>query len=139
MKNYNEKHNEMRIEAIEKLIETIENGFNGYYCDLHNEAFNTDYYIIGREEAKRALKAYDVFEAIEVVQEYERVNFGEVYTNIADPEKLVNMLFYIIGDEIIGELYTACEEFSENWNEMASEETNEKLLECLKDYVIYNK
>lgn len=129
--NYNTKHNEMGAEALEKIIETLENGFTGYYCDLHNEVFNTDYYIIGTYKAKEALKEYDVFEAINVVQQYEKNNFGEVYTDISDPEKLVNMLFYIIGEEVVQELFTAYDE--DIWIENADEETNAKLIEMLKE------
>lgn len=128
----NEKHNSMREEAIEAIIEALEDGFDGYYCDLHNEVFNTDYYIIGTYKAKEALREYDVFDAIEKVMEYENDNFGEVTTELYDPEKLVNMLFYIIGDEIIGEMYEI-KAFSENWNNMADEETNAIIVEALKE------
>ena len=50
---YNKKHEEMKEQAIVDIIETLENGFDGYYCDLHNEVFNTDYYIIGTDKAKK--------------------------------------------------------------------------------------
>ena len=44
---YANKNNEYftREEALETLRETL-NGYNSYYCDLHNHAFNEDYYII---------------------------------------------------------------------------------------------
>ena len=102
---YNTKHNEMKIEAITDIIEALKNGYEGYYCDLHNEVFNTDYYIIGTYKAKEALKEYDVFEAIELVQNYEKDNFGEVYTELSNPEKLINMFYYIIGDDVIAEIF----------------------------------
>ena len=50
---YNKKHEEMKQEAIADIIEALENGFDGYYCDLHNEVFNTDYYVIGTYEARK--------------------------------------------------------------------------------------
>ncbi len=128
----NEKHNSMREEAVEAIIETLENGFDGYYCDLHNEVFNTDYYIIGTYKAKEALREYDVFDAIEKVMEYENGNFSEVTTELYDPEKLVNMLFYVIGDEIICEM-NDIEAFSDNWNDRADEETNAIIVEALKE------
>lgn len=129
--NINTKHNEMRAEAIEKIIETLENGFSGYYADLHNEVFNTDYYIIGTYKAEKALEEYGVFEAIRKVKEYEIDNFGELFTDIADPEKLVNMLFYIVGDEVIAEMnYIAI--FCDNWNAEADEETNAEIIEGIK-------
>ena len=132
---YNEKHEEMKAEAIEDIIETLENGFDGYYCDLHNEVFNTDYYIIGTEMAKDALREYDVFDAVELVQKYEKEQFGEVYTNLGNPEKLVNMLYYIIGDEVIVEM-NDIEEFNDNWNNRADDETNAIIIQKLKELEI---
>lgn len=129
---YNTKHEEMRKEAIADIIEALENGYEGYYCDLHNEVFNTDYYIIGTYKAKEALKEYDVFEAIEIVQNYENDQFGEVYTELSNPEKLINMLYYIIGDEVIGEMYEI-EEFEDKWNDEADEETNKAIIEKMKE------
>lgn len=120
-----------REEAINDIIECLENGYNGYYCDLHDEVFNTDYYIIGTHEAKEALKQYDVFKAIEEVKDYEEFNFGELTTDISDPEKLANMLYYIIGDDTISEMYKI-EEFNDNWDNVSDEETNEKIIEQLK-------
>ena len=128
---YNKKHNEMKAEAIEAIMEALEDGYSGYYCDLHNEVFNTDWYIIGTEMAKDALREYDVFDAIELVQEYEKFNFGEVYTELHNPEKLINMVYYIIGDEVIVEM-NEIEEFSDNWNNLSDDETNEKILEAMR-------
>ena len=128
---YNEKHAEMKQEAIESIMEVLENCYSGYYCDLHNEVFNTDWYIIGTEMAKDALREYDVFEAIELVQEYEKHNFGEVYTDMGNPEKLINMVYYIIGDEVIGEMNEIAA-FNDNWNELSDEETNAIILEEMR-------
>jgi hypothetical protein len=128
---YNMKHEQMKQEAIEAIVEALENSYCGYYCDLHNEVFNTDYYIIGTYEAKEALREYDVFEAIELVQNYEKTQFGEVYTDLSDPEKLINMVYYIIGDEVIGEMYEI-EEFNNNWDEFADEEINANIIEAMR-------
>ena len=132
MAYYNEKHAEMKQQAIADIIEALENGFNGYYCDLHNEVFNTDYYIIGTYQAKETLREYDVFEAIELVQTYEKGQFGEVYTDLSDPEKLVNMVYYIVGDEVIGEMYEI-KAFNDGWNDQADEETNEIIIKAMKE------
>ena len=128
---YNNKHLSMKEEAVEAIMEALE-GYSGYYCDLHNEVFNTDCYIIGNYEAKEALREYDVFEAIELVQEYEKNNFGEIYTDLSNPEKLINMVYYIIGDEVIAEMYKIAE-FEENWNNVADDETNAIILDAMKD------
>ena len=68
--------------------------------DLHHEVFNTDYYIIGRYEAKKWL-GDQVFNIIETIKEYEEFNFGEVNTDFSEAEKVVNMYVYIIGEEIV--------------------------------------
>ena len=127
------KHYEMKKEAIADIIECLENGYSGYYCDLHNEVFNTDYYIIGTWKAKEVLTEYDVFSAIEKVLDYEKSIFGEVYTDISDPEKLINMLYYVIGEEVIADMYDI-EVFNDNWNNCADEETNAAIIEELKKW-----
>lgn len=127
----NLKEKTMREEARERIIECLKEGYTGYYSDLHNEVFNTDYYIIGTYQAKKALEEYDIFEAIERVQTYEKENFGELYTDLSDPEKVINMLFYIIGEEVLWEMLEHSETLNENWDQRADEETNAKILEEL--------
>ena len=106
----NKKEQEMREEARAAIIEALKNGYSGYYGNLHDELFNTDYYIIGTYRAKEALREYDVIEALEKVWEYEKDNFGEIYTDLSDPERLINMLFYIIGEEVLFEMMEGIEE-----------------------------
>ncbi len=71
--------------------------------ELHHELFNTDYYIIGTYQAKEWLKEHNLctFEVCDYIKEYEMQNFGECYTDLSSPEKVVNMLTYIIGEELI--------------------------------------
>ena len=126
MNNYAKKTNRYftRIEALEEIKVVLEDNYNGCYADLHNEAFNMDYYVIGYAEAKKALEEYGVFEAIGVVREYEEFNFGEYYTDISNPEKLANMLWYIIGEEAMREI----ESITEHWNDKADDEINSEIL-----------
>ena len=72
------------------------------YEDLHHECFNTDYYIIGTYRAKKWLgdKASEV---INIIKEYEQDNFGEVSTDLSNPEKVVNMYAYIVGEQVVNE------------------------------------
>jgi len=126
------KEQRMREEAREAIIEALQEGYSGYYCDLHNEVFNTDYYIIGSYNAKKALEEYGVFEAIEKVQAYEKDNFGEVITDLSDPEKLVNALYYIIGEEELFQLVEEVEALNKNWNNVADEETNAAILAAIE-------
>ena len=130
---FNSKEKAMREEARAAIIEALKDGYSGYYCDLHNEVFNTDYYIIGTYQAKEALKEYDVFEALEKVQTYEKDNFGEVTTDLSNPEKLINMLYYIIGEEVLFEMMDGIEAWSENWDNQADEETNAEILKAIAE------
>jgi hypothetical protein len=77
--------------------------------DLHYHAFNTDYYIIGTYQAKEWL-GNKVFDVIEHIREYEDFHFGEVSTDFSDPEKIVNMYVYIIGEEIVADYLNELEE-----------------------------
>ena len=92
-----------------ELREYIKNNIDVFYCDeqdLHFKLFNEDYYIIGYYEADKWLKGHDVsvFEGIRFVQDYERENFGEDAVRTYDnAETLVNMIVYIIGEELIYE------------------------------------
>ena len=70
--------------------------------DLHYHAFNTDYYIIGTYKAKQWL-GDEVFDVINIIKEYEQLHFGEVSTDLSEPEKVVNMYTYIVGEEIVAE------------------------------------
>tara|TARA_B110000503_G_scaffold71840_1_gene111332 strand:- start:216 stop:551 length:336 start_codon:yes stop_codon:yes gene_type:complete len=70
--------------------------------DLHHHAFNADYYIIGTYQAKKWL-GEEVFNIIQIIKEYEQDSFGEVNTDFSDPEKVVNMYAYIIGDGIVND------------------------------------
>lgn len=123
---YNEQ--EMREQARDEIIEALRDGYNSYYCDLHSEVFNTDYYIIGTYQAREALKEYGVFEAIGKVQTYEKDNFGESYTDLSDPEKLINMLYYIIGEEVLYDMMDGIEAWDDNWNNIATDEANAEIL-----------
>ena len=104
----NFKKDEVTQYALERIHELKQTDMQGYNQlvedgDLHNEIFNTDYYIIGTYEAKQWLsdKAFDV---IDYIKEYEEDNFGEVTTDLGDPEKVVNMYVYILGEEILYEV-----------------------------------
>ena len=128
----NKKELEMRKEAREAIIEALRDGYTGYYCDLHHEVFNTNYYIIGTYKAKKALEEYGVFDAIEKVQTYEENIFDKVYTDLSDPEKLINMLYYIIGEEVLFEIMDGVEAWEDNWNNIATDETNAAILEAIE-------
>ena len=70
--------------------------------DLHHHAFNQDYYLIGRYQATQWL-GDQVFNVIDHIKEYEQSNFGEVSTDFSEPEHVVNMYAYIIGETVVQE------------------------------------
>lgn len=75
-----------------------------YLEDLHFRLFNEDYYIIGYYQGEQWLKKHNIsiFEGIRFVQDYERENFGDdAVRNYDNAETLVNMIVYIIGEELI--------------------------------------
>ena len=96
----------IKTELQEYIIEEMQNyNYNKIDTDLHDlhsDLFNTNYYIIGYYKCEQWLKHHNVniFDGINFVQEWENDNFGECkqYTNA---EELVNMIVYIIGEEIL--------------------------------------
>ena len=93
---FNDRLQEMKEYDKDDLDVKIRDG------ELHHEIFNTDYYIIGTYKAKQWLGA-DAFDAIAMIKDYELDNFGEVYTDLSNPEHVVNMVVYIIGEEIVAD------------------------------------
>ena len=69
-------------------------------AELHNELCNTGYFIIGRQKAIDFV-GDKAFQAMDIIKEYEQFNFGEVATDFCEPEKVVNMLAYIIGEQVL--------------------------------------
>lgn len=122
----------MRKEARQAIVERLENGYEGYLCDLHNEAFNMDYYVCYYDEAVSIL-GDKVYDAIGYIVDYEKENFGEVNTDFFDPCAVVNMLWYIIGEEELAEIFEGCDEYGELWNEEISETECKMLLAWLRD------
>ena len=97
---FNDSLEDYDKETLDKLIRDNE---------LHHEIFNTDYYIIGTYKAKQWLKD-EVFNVIDIIKKYENFNFGSVSTDLSDPEKVVNMYVYIIGEQIVYDYLNKLEE-----------------------------
>ena len=121
---------EMYDDAVMTLIETLENGGFDYYSELHNEAFNTDYYIVYTSSAINMFSSVsDVFEAIEKIVTYEEERLGEVNTRFENPVEVVNMLFYIIGEEVMHDA-KLWKEFPDN--DIEDEAVNERMVKILE-------
>lgn len=117
--------------AVDALIEMLD-GYTGYYCDLHHEVFNTDYYVVYTSDAKEFL-GDDCYDAIGRIVEYEQFNFGNVNTNLSEPTSVVNMMYYIIGEQVLTDInmYDIIGDV-----EVGDDEINNKLIAALKDYAI---
>lgn len=120
-------------EAIENIIEMLQD-YNGQVSELHNEVFNSDYYIIGYNSAENALLEYGVFKAINEVVSFEIENFGETITDTTDPEKVSNMLWYIVGYELLNDLesYRDYNDYYLNDDESESEKIRQILIDELQ-------
>lgn len=93
-------------EYVKEYVKDNINDFDINDEDLHHDLFNTDYYLIGYYKCEQWLKKHNisVFEGIRFVQDYERENFGDDAVRTYDnAEALVNMMVYIIGEEILSE------------------------------------
>ena len=101
----------------DEIIETMQDAEDysvNDFDELFNSMFNSDYYIIGRYEAAKALETYKndeevdgyktafdgVFGAIGLIEQYESDQFGQVSTPLGDPEQVANMVEYIQGETL---------------------------------------
>lgn len=97
----NKMYNGIKLDALEAIKEALEDGYTESWDDFHDEVFNKDYYVDSDREAMTHFRnADDVFWAIDKVRQYENNMYGEYYTDYASPKHMINMLYYIAGDEI---------------------------------------
>ena len=96
--------NQLKQDVASYMISQLEDqvGLDDDVSDLHHYLLNEDYFIIGTYKAKQWLGS-EVFDVIETIREYEQSNFGQVTTDFSDPEKVANMIAYILGEEILSE------------------------------------
>ncbi len=127
--------NEFKREAAEAIIDYLEDGYTGYLCDLHNDVFNVDYYETSKYAAIEWFSDYEegVFSVIEEIKNYEQDMFGEVNTDFSDPCKVLNMYWYIIGEETLGELMAGNETCHEFGNEEMTEEESKTIAEIFME------
>ena len=114
-----------REELLETIIDHLQD-YGGYYEELHHEVFNTSVYIEGKQKAEQALEEYGIYKAVGKVYMHEKNTFGDVYTNLLNPVKTANMLWYVLGFEIMLEL-----DLFEYYG-LADEETNKELITKLE-------
>lgn len=110
-------------ELASQVLAIMEDSDGQDYSDfdeLFNACFNADEYIIGTYEAAQALNDFKpnedldpvnsgsltdgAFGAIGLIQQYEEDNFGEVDTDLSNPEKVASMVAYIRGESLFNEV-----------------------------------
>lgn len=126
----NNLSNEGRIEIIGLIEDKLNDGYliGQDVGEIHHEVFNTDYFIIGRYEAEQWLKDnYGIFAAIDKIKEYEEDNFGEVMTELGEAERVVNMLVYILGEELLNEMDVITSNWDRKFNEEMEKEMREEI------------
>lgn len=119
---------EAEKQVIQHGIDDLESykGQDVEASELHHHLYNEDYFIIGTYQAKEFLANKvdgGVFAALEKVREYELDNFGEMLTDVTDPEKLVNMYAYIVGEEALNE----CETLRKKWDGRLTDKDLDKI------------
>lgn len=122
----------LRKEARAHILEVLED-YEGYGCDFHSEAFNSDCYEYYTNAAIKKLEELGIFDAIQAVKEYEQDNFGIVNTDFSNPCAILNMLWYVVGEEELCSMFLECEEWDEFWNEEIGETETKVLIAWLKD------
>ena len=118
--------NELKAQAKWAIIERLEEGYEGYLCDLHNEVFNTEMYETNTAKATRILDGLGSYSVVAETVKYEQGIFGQTSVEkYSDPCLVLSMLWYMVGQEALSELAEDVPEFDELWNEELTEE------ECL--------
>tara|TARA_R110000822_G_scaffold81644_15_gene193724 strand:- start:377 stop:826 length:450 start_codon:yes stop_codon:yes gene_type:complete len=103
--NYEENYfnyEEIKTYFYDFLSDQDNNWIDENIEDIHHHSFNTDYFIIGTYRATQWL-GNKAFEAIRIIKDYEEDNFGQVSTDLSNPEKVVNMYAFIVGECVISE------------------------------------
>lgn len=115
---------------IQQLNDDV--GLDQHISDLHHYLLNEDYFIIGCYKAEQWLKKDSIFNAIEIIKEYEESNFGQVSTDLSNSENVANMLAYILGEQILynNDTYQLFNRFH---NEYLDEDKRNLLVSSLKE------
>jgi len=120
---------QLQKEIIDHAIRCVKDYIGTPVDDLHHNLFNTDYWVIGRYEAEQEITKYgNAWDAIGKIQEYEESNFGEINTDLTEPEKVCNMLVYILGEEILQQ----CPATSKFWDDDITDNIADEIIKELR-------
>ena len=104
--------NLVQIEAVEnKLIRNVlatcwnfaeeVEARTDYGSDVHHHLFNSEHYTTCTTQTKQDTECLGVWDCIKLVINYEKRNFGEIYTNM-DAFTVANMVNFIAGYILLG-------------------------------------
>ena len=129
--------NELKAQAKWAIIERLEEGYEGYLCDLHNEVFNTEMYTNDEDEATEILDSLGSYSVIGEIVKYEQGNFGQVSADkYNNPCWVLSMFWYIVGQEAMTELFEDCSRWDELWDTELTTEDGEYLVNYAKKIML---
>ena len=105
--------------ALTDNIKTLDRPYAG---DLHQAIYGEPQHFIYYASAREAADELDTWECIGAVQTYEKDQFGEVYTPLADACRVSNMVVYILGEALLQAIYGDTEYFGDKWNDQLSDD-----------------
>lgn len=122
----------LRKEARDYIVKSLRD-YEGCTFEFHNKVFNSDSYEYYINRADKKLNKLGVFDAVQKVVEYEQENFGTVKTDFSDPCNILTMLWYIIGEEELYDMFEDCQEWDKYWSEDITDEARLGILNWLKE------
>ena len=123
------KHEDMKLDALDWIVEELKSGYCGVYGSLANVIVKD--LIIYRQEAEEALKAYGIYAALEKIQKKQQELYDRIYTDLGDPEDIYLSLCSIVIDEVMESIEGLP---SYEADSDADDETNEQLLKEIKAF-----
>ena len=113
-----EKYSEIRDYFNDFINDRDDEWIEDNIDNIYNYAFNENYYMIGTYRCEQWL-GDQAFKVIAIIKDYEQDNFGQVDTDLSDPEEVVNMFVYIVGEQVV-----------QNWKEFLNfQEENQKKMD----------
>lgn len=129
--------NELKTEAKWTIIDKLEEGYDGYLCDLHNEVFNMEMYEPYTDRAIKILDELGGYSVVAEVIKYEEDNFGQTSADKYDnPCWVLSMFWYMVGQEAMTELFEDCSRWDELWDTELTTEDGEYLVNYAKKIML---
>lgn len=130
MKNSEITLEELKDEVKSVIQADIENYKGSSLEEAHQDMFNSDFYIIGTYQAKEWLTEKDVFNCIDIVQSWEKDVFGELQSDLSNPEKLASLVIYSVGETI---LFEVSNDLGIDYHEELTDKDIKSILEWLEE------